>query len=52
MGTMNRLLLAAAFVMTPVLAAAHTELVREPRGIDTIDPAASPAAGRAVARRR
>ena len=42
MRTMNRLLLAAAFVMTPVLASAHTELVREPRGIDTIDPAASP----------
>jgi predicted amidohydrolase YtcJ len=42
MGTMNRLLLAAAFAMTPVLAGAHTELVREPRGIDTIDPAASP----------
>ena len=42
MGTMNRLLLAAVFVMTPVLASAHTELVREPRGIDTIDPAASP----------
>ena len=41
MRTMNRLLLAAACVMTPVLAAAHTELVREPRGIDTIVPAAT-----------
>jgi predicted amidohydrolase YtcJ len=38
-----RLFLAAAFVAEPTLATAHNELAREPRGIDTIVPANSPA---------
>ncbi len=41
MQTMNRSLLVAAFLAAPISAFAHTELVREPRGIDTIAPAAS-----------
>jgi predicted amidohydrolase YtcJ len=41
MHVLNRFLLAAAFATTPTLASAHTELAREPRGIDTIAPAAS-----------
>ncbi|MGA8158636.1 MAG: hypothetical protein WB822_21015, partial [Rhodoplanes sp.] len=38
-----RILLAAAFVMAPIVATAHNELVREPRGIDALVPT-SPAA--------
>ena len=38
-----RFFLAAAFVAAPTLATAHNELAREPRGIDTIVPANSPA---------
>jgi predicted amidohydrolase YtcJ len=38
----NRFLLAAALVTAPALAAAHNELAREPRGIDTLVPTDSP----------
>ena len=41
MQILNRFLLVAAFATTPTLAAAHTELAREPRGIDMVAPAAS-----------
>ncbi|MGZ8368389.1 MAG: hypothetical protein ACXWVK_06745 [Rhodoplanes sp.] len=37
-----RFLLATAFVTTPILAAAHNDLAREPRGIDTLVPTSSP----------
>jgi predicted amidohydrolase YtcJ len=37
-----RFFLAAALVTAPTLAAAHNELAREPRGIDTLVPASSP----------
>jgi len=37
-----RFFLSAVFVMAPMLAAAHNELAREPRGIDTLVPTSSP----------
>ena len=37
----NRFALLTALVLAPGIAAAHTELAREPRGIDTIVPAAA-----------
>jgi predicted amidohydrolase YtcJ len=37
-----RFFLAAVFVTAPTLAAAHNELAREPRGIDTLVPTSSP----------
>ena len=37
-----RWLLAAILATAPTLAAAHNELAREPRGIDTLVPASSP----------
>ena len=43
MQIVNRVTLFTALVLTPALAAAHTELLREPRGIDTIVPGATPA---------
>ena len=47
----NRFLLLSALVATPVLASAHTELAREPRGIDTIVPSASPSPAPSSARK-
>jgi hypothetical protein len=38
-----RFFLAVAFMTVPTLAVAHDELAREPRGIDTLVPASSPA---------
>jgi predicted amidohydrolase YtcJ len=43
MQVLNRFLSVAALFATPMLASAHTELAREPRGIDTIAPVAAPA---------
>ena len=40
-----RILLIAAFMGAPIVASAHNELVREPRGIDTLVPASPAAAG-------
>ncbi len=43
MRTMYRLFLAAGLSAAPTLAAAHNELMREPRGSDTLVPVAVPA---------
>ena len=37
-----RFFLVTAFVTAPILAAAHNDLAREPRGIDTLVPTSSP----------
>jgi hypothetical protein len=42
MQMMYRCFLAAALLTAPTLAAAHNELAREPRGIDTLVPASTP----------
>jgi hypothetical protein len=44
MRVMRSLFLVAAVVAAPTWAGAHNELAREPRGVDTLVPAASPPA--------
>jgi len=48
---MYRFFLAAALVTAPTLTAAHNELAREPRGIDTLVPPSSPSPADSSARK-